>query len=529
MRPNRLAAVVASPPDFRRLATIGVAMLVLAAWCLASPAPVSAQEAAPVEPADPAVPETDAPTGPAEPGADPEPDGDSDADPETDPEPDPEAARRERNLAVLSEVGQALRARFYDPEAFEAKWPGIVGAHRERVAAATDRAELNDALADALAEFGVSHLGVLPEYVYNAYLASERSGGEWSAVQRMGFGMARIDGRYYCDGVTPNTPAAESGLKSGDEIVAIDGTAPGEHPDVLDGGYDRGIGERPHYVFRARPDTPIEVTWRRKADGPTTTASIAPKAYTSVAVTGQSVRVIERDGYRFGYVHTVHFLTQSITRIVRAAITHKFQDCDVLILDLRGPGGHLAVVYQIAALLGLDVGRRGRDQVIWDRPCVCLIDARARSAKEVFADIVKRNDLATLVGQRTARAVLGTVFPRLSTGDYLKVPASDGRDPWLGRAMGGRDLEGVGVEPHFHIPETPLPFSAGADPVMAGGLKVAVMLAKAEARAGQPDAGGGGAVMISRAGRPARASAATRFAPAGFAGSRLFAAEPQPR
>jgi C-terminal processing protease CtpA/Prc len=76
---------------------------------------------------------------------------------------------------------------------------------------------------------------------------------------------------------------------------------------------------------------------------------------------------------------------------------------------------------------------------------VVLIDEFCYSATEAFAGVVKETGAATLIGRRTAGAMLGADFVSLGDDWVLVLPVMDFR------TAGGARLEGVGVEPDIAV------------------------------------------------------------------------------
>ncbi|NJO33583.1 MAG: hypothetical protein HC869_10955 [Rhodospirillales bacterium] len=109
-------------------------------------------------------------------------------------------------------------------------------------------------------------------------------------------------------------------------------------------------------------------------------------------------------------------------------------------------------------------GRDGEEDFAtfrWRRPVVVLVDEGTRSGKEVIAYGLQRQDI-TLVGQRTAGALLGGRGFLLDDGSLLVLAVSDVR-------VEGQRLEGIGVMPDLLVP-FPLPYAAGRDPQLDAAL-----------------------------------------------------------
>jgi|GEM_PF-1073359 len=90
-----------------------------------------------------------------------------------------------------------------------------------------------------------------------------------------------------------------------------------------------------------------------------------------------------------------------------------------------------------------------------------LIDEYCFSAAEAFAGVVKETRAATLVGRRTAGAMLGAEGVSLPGGWTLVLPVWDFRTPR------GARIEGRGVEPDVHVKA-----GRGKDPELAAALEL---------------------------------------------------------
>ena len=106
----------------------------------------------------------------------------------------------------------------------------------------------------------------------------------------------------------------------------------------------------------------------------------------------------------------------------------------------------------------------------WKGPLVLLVNHRSRSGKEVIARAAQRAHRATIVGERTAGAVLAGKPIKLSDGSLLYVAADD-------LAVDGERLEGVGVTPDV-VARDDLAFAAGHDPQLDRAFEVAVAAAR---------------------------------------------------
>jgi carboxyl-terminal processing protease len=288
------------------------------------------------------------------------------------------------------------------------------------------------------------------------------------------------DGHHFVDGVLEGSPADQSGLKYGDEALSVD-----------------GMPYSPVAAFRGKIGTTVELTIRREAGAQpqrlrVPVIPIRPIRAFSEA-TEASARIIERNGRRIGYVHIWSSAESNSfkTALSKLEPIQIIQDrfsvrstaskpIDFLIVDMRGRvGGNIAVANQFLELL--DAGRKpfpywgswrtlDRNQAGFARPeappfrgrSALLIDDHTRSAAEIMAHGYKRSGFGLVVGTPTAGAVSsGSTF--VMPGDLLLYVAV------VGHEFDGQPLEGVGVTPDHRI-ERPLPYAAGADPVLDGAV-----------------------------------------------------------
>jgi len=154
-----------------------------------------------------------------------------------------------------------------------------------------------------------------------------------------------------------------------------------------------------------------------------------------------------------------------------------------LILDLReNPGGLVdAAKRMISNLFDHDVKvfdrmtRHGRATVVaksrgssaYAGKVIVLIDSGSASSAEILARVVQLEKRGTVIGDRSAGAVMETQILTFAQGDataiFYAVAVTDA-DLLM---TDGKSLEGVGVTPDELALPTPLDLAAGRDPVLA--------------------------------------------------------------
>jgi C-terminal processing protease CtpA/Prc len=86
-----------------------------------------------------------------------------------------------------------------------------------------------------------------------------------------------------------------------------------------------------------------------------------------------------------------------------------------------------------------------------------LINEHTKSAAEMIGDFASTNQLATLVGTRTAGEVLGAVSFLVGEGYHLRIPIGG----WM--TSNDRLLDGSGVSPHVEASPSMTALRAGQD------------------------------------------------------------------
>lgn len=391
-----------------------------------------------------------------------------------DTEPTPAHAQRVLDVLgpehLLREAWRVTRRHYYDPARLDLDWDDLLARHLPDAASARTPQALYAVINRMLGELKTSHLTLFAGGVWERELAQEFTG---RTSLRVGCELVEVDGRLFVDGLVEGA-AEQAGLLEGDEVVAVDGAPPRASGLLEEAGHDPALGGPHGYSVRVGA-APLALTVRRTAGGPTRAVTVTPIPTSLTGASRRSARLerVALDGksVTVGVTHLWHFIDLEIARDLRDALEGPLRDADALVLDVRGRGGRADVV---RAVLDLFRGRRPA----WDKPVVCLTDRGTRSAKEIFAWHWKQQELGPIVGERTAGACVACAFHQLSDGSVLALPIQD-----VSRLTRGVDLEGVGVAPTEAVGDAPLPYRAGADPILAAGLRRAATLAEARVTA----------------------------------------------
>ncbi len=375
-----------------------------------------------------------------------------------------------KSLVLAKHVNVANPSQDYGP------WTREFDRRLDEVVAAPSRDAFENGVGSILLGLGSSHTAfyhkvgdrVPPQHAINASLrAMEISGNR----------------RWVFLNIIEDGPAHRAGVKPGDVLYSCDGklTEPPNSPRFqLGGTHELQLGEIEGSGTRS---VKVEVPNRAAKDRP---PMIEPKSITyRVAAPG------------IGMIRVASFpgaVGLSFARALDSAIAALAREnCSRLIVDLRGNlggglgslrlmsylcPGKLPIGYSMSrtgikrgwskerlprigripagklGLLGMAVKfkilHRDRSMVLeteglgkqsFHGRIVILIDEFSHSAAEMVAAFAKDNQLAVLVGNRTAGEVLGGANFRVGNGYYLRMPIA-GWYTWQGNC-----IEGTGVTP----------------------------------------------------------------------------------
>jgi carboxyl-terminal processing protease len=376
--------------------------------------------------------------------------------------------------AILDKVLAALDKRFYKPEKLNEEWRAAVERHRPLIEAADTEDAFEQSMSDLLAELHTSHLGFFHGSARRAssraalsatYLADETPFGKRWIFQDVHMGGA----------------ASNAGIKPGDILLSVDGgvITPPEHP-----------------VFAMGKQTALEIVGRD--DKRLTVAVNVPqpkgKKLHFVEPTLVEARHLENG---LGYLKIAMFpgmvgveVANEISRAVE-----QLGKLDSLIIDLRGNTGGGIGALRVMSLLtpgkipvgfALDKERvtpnldsekqRFRrfnsiptsKKALWPlalkfatamlakKPIVLeteglgpkefqgrvilLVDRHTASAAEMIVAFARENNLAQIVGEKTAGKLLSATSVKVGFGFRLALPTGS-YYTWNGTVLEGTPIE----------------------------------------------------------------------------------------
>ena len=265
----------------------------------------------------------------------------------------------------------------------------------------------------------------------------------------VGIEVGEIDGGIRVITPVVGSPAARSGIRSGDTVIAIDG-----YPVEAD-----KLGESIRRM-RGRPGSRISITVLRDGD-----AIVHEMRREIVRVASVHHELL---GPSYGYVRLSQFSETTARELSRSI--DSLQDAndgmlDGLILDLRNnPGGVLDAAVDVSDLFldsGLIVSADGRTSdsrfvrsahrgdILDGAEMIVLVNSGSASASEIVAGALQDHGRAIVVGTETfGKGLVQTVMP-LSKGRAIKLTTSRYYTP------SGDSIHDTGITPDVYVSDTP--------------------------------------------------------------------------
>jgi carboxyl-terminal processing protease len=243
-----------------------------------------------------------------------------------------------------------------------------------------------------------------------------------------------------------DTPAFIAGLKTGDQIIRIDGKTT----------KDITIMEAVKKL-RGPKDTKVTITIMRE-NMPTPKDITLTRAIIQV----KSVKVKNIEDH-IGYIRIASFQEKTADDLRKAIkeVSEKLNPMNGLVLDLRNdPGGLLTQAIEVSDIFlksGIIVSTRGRVKAMETKtmakndgneitcPMVVLVNEGTASAAEIVAGALQDNGRALIVGAQTfGKASVQTVIP-LEDGSALKLTTARYYTPK------GRSIQAEGIKPDIVV------------------------------------------------------------------------------
>jgi len=351
---------------------------------------------------------------------------------------------------LFEEICSKVEDNFYNTSFIDNDFPAVAIEHKKAASSASTPGQFSDIINTMLSRLNASHTRYYTprDYEYH-HLASifhelpdmKKRFPEEILYTSVGIITDKIDSKYFIVSVLSGSAAEKAGLLRGDEVVAVNGK-PYSPITSIDGYAGKSVEfeirrskEAATHVFELEP---IRINPRKEM----------------LYALKKSIKVTGKKGMRIGYIHYWSYAGEEYHQILKESIMWgMLRDADALIWDLRyGFGGanpeYLNIFNtKVPVLTRTDgKGRKSKADPQWRKPVVMLANSSVRSGKELLAYGFKKYKLGTIIGEKTAGAVLGGKLFPLSNGALLYLASES-------VSVDGTSLEGKGVEPDIVVPQ----------------------------------------------------------------------------
>ena len=258
----------------------------------------------------------------------------------------------------------------------------------------------------------------------------------------VGIVMGFKDNKITVISVMEGTPSEAAGIKTGDEIIAVDGTPTNEiEPEEV--------------VLHIRGEIGTDVTLKIRRAGEEDKDYVVRRAMIQVhTVAGQMLP--DTDG--IGYIRIASFSEHTADEFKDAYRALEKDGVKGMIIDLReNPGGLVTSCVAIAnmivpkgpvvSVVQKDGTREEYKSDLSEEkyPLVVLIDGNSASASEILAGALQDTGAATIVGETSyGKGSVQVILP-LYDDDALKLTIAKYYTP------SGRSIDGTGIEPDIRV------------------------------------------------------------------------------
>ncbi len=360
----------------------------------------------------------------------------------------PETAELRRQS--FEKVWHIINEKHYDPTFGGVDWLKMREVYQPQAEAAKSDAEFHGVLNRMLRELKLSHFAV---YQMTAPVQIVKFVPGIIEIE-----LKMLDNQAVVSRVQTGSTAEQAGIKSGFVIEKIDGKTVAELLAPLEKSFaKRPLPEAQKRIHREKTllsffggnvetKARIEVLNDKNQRQIFDVARVKRKGEMSAAVGNfppqEVVFEAKRLANNIGYIRFNMWIIPQMSKI-REAI-RSMKDADGIIFDVRGnPGGIAGMALGVAGLLvkeqtslGSMTGRNSEIKFIvypqadvFEGKVAILTDYGTGSTSEIFAAGMQELGRAKVVGERSAGAVLPSVFDTLPTGAVFQYAISDYKSP----------------------------------------------------------------------------------------------------
>jgi carboxyl-terminal processing protease len=338
--------------------------------------------------------------------------------------------------SLWDKVESSISMRYYDRVARKDEMAKLFEKYGKLARNAKSRGEFSDTVNAMIRDFGDSHFDFLTTEDQGFFTFKSLADPNVPDSPHIGAWFKRTSDGYTVQMVLDGMPAESAGIRKGDLIVKIGG-----RPFTPISSLKDFVGKKADLTIRRNGETIQKSVDVRAAKG----------MNLFLEATRNSVRILEHEGKKIGYIHLWTMAGDDFRNALSNAVYGRLKDTDGFILDIRDgfggrPEGFGDPFFRPEASLEWRFGpSAGMTQLFgYGRPLVVIINEGSRSAKEVFSHIIKKSRRGILVGTTTAGHVLGTTPLALEDWAMLEIPMVD-------VLADGVRIEGKGVSPDVEV------------------------------------------------------------------------------
>lgn len=388
---------------------------------------------------------------------------------------------RNRGRVMLALVRDYIKDLYYDPKYHGMDLEARFKAADAKIMEAQSLSQVLGVIAQTVSEFNDSHTFFIPP--------------PRPVDVDYGWKMEAVGDAVYVTAVKPGSDAEAQGLKPGDEVISVDGFRP-TRPVLWKMEYNYNVlrpqpGKR--VVVRSPDGAERELALKAKVEKLDKSVNFV-QLFNEIDEEREDSKKLPRffelgEGDVFIWkLREFGFTESKVDEMISKARKHKS-----LVLDLRGNSG--GAVRTLQRMLGYvfdrdvkigDIKRRKDTKTlaaktrggekVFKGTLVVLVDSESASASELFARIVQIEKRGTVVGDRSAGAVMVSTHRPGLLGD-----ASSGNMIQYGLSVteadivltDGQSLERTGVTPDVLVLPTPTDLRERRDPALARAIELA--------------------------------------------------------
>lgn len=345
-------------------------------------------------------------------------------------------------LEVFDALAEKIAAVYVYPDFNGQDWPSIVTDYRTKVEGGLETETFYTEMENFVSALGDEHSNFESPAQVAASNASLAGANNYVGIGVLVKPLIEKETMTILV-VSPDSPAAHSGLQTHDSILAIDGL-----PLVED-------GQSYHQRLRGPKCSTLVATIQSPGAAP---RAVTLMRYPFSGSTPIEARLVPTtDGSRLGYIFLPTFFDETVTGQVEQALESFGGTLDGLILDNRMNGGGSSTVFRpilsyfTSGLLGNFVSRTATQplEITADPiensqtvPLVVLVGEETVSFGEIFSGVLQDTGRAKLVGQKTLGNVETLHGYTFEDGSRAWI-AEEGFDPLVSHA----DWEQDGLQP----------------------------------------------------------------------------------